>query len=70
MTTVDENAKRRLRDLVRKEDTTCRWCGQSHVLTKCPLVKSLEYFEGGKIVRRVEFFSARDNGIARRWGDD
>lgn len=39
-------------------DKTCRWCGQRHG-TKCPLVKSYEYFPNGGI-RRVEFFAPND----------
>jgi hypothetical protein len=33
----------------------CRWCGRLHV-GKCPRVKSIEYLDDGKTVKKVEFF--------------
>jgi hypothetical protein len=37
----------------------CQWCGRYHQ-TVCPLVKSIEYHEGGVFIKRVEFFAPAD----------
>lgn len=41
-----------------KQDTVCSYCNVVHQ-TKCPLVKSIEYYEDG-IVKKVEFMLPSD----------
>lgn len=40
------------------EDSTCRWCGETHGQL-CPIVKAFNFFESGEI-SRVEFLTAAD----------
>lgn len=39
--------------------TGCLFCGKSHGL-RCPEVKSIEYFEGGQRIKKVEFMTPAD----------
>ena len=36
----------------------CQWCGNFHAF-KCPMVKSIEYYENS-LTKRVEFFAPKD----------
>ncbi len=35
----------------------CQYCGLIHEGRICPLIKSIEYFENGLTIKRVEFHS-------------
>ncbi len=37
----------------------CRWCDQTHA-GKCPLISSVEFYEDGVTVRRIEFMRPCD----------
>lgn len=37
----------------------CAWCGLIHEV-KCPLIKSVEYQDDGRTIKRIEFFSPSD----------
>ena len=48
----------------------CPRCGANHRLEQCPQVKSIEYHEDGRTIRRVEFFDgtgARQLGVTVSW---
>lgn len=42
-----------------KPDDACRWCGFTHG-PQCPVVKSIEFYEDGVTVKRLEYRAASD----------
>lgn len=40
----------------------CQWCGGFHQ-AKCPMVKSIEYFEDSPAIKRVTFYSPKDYAL-------
>lgn len=42
-----------------KPDDACRWCGFTHG-PQCPVVKSIEFYEDGVTVKRLEYKTAND----------
>ena len=46
--------------------TKCRWCDTLHGPT-CPTVKSIEYFDDGVTVKKVEFKTAADYPMPVSW---